>query len=151
MLRSSKGFTLVEVLLAVALISLMTAVALPAASSLQSRNDVDVAAIGIAQNLRQAQQLAAAGSGDSNWGVSISSGSFTLYRGNSFATRDNTYDQINDMSAKITPTFSLSPSGSEVNFAKISGLPSATGTITLTGLNGRVVTLTINAQGMVGY
>lgn len=144
--RDNSGFTLVELLLVIALIIIVATMSLPVARSLQTTNDVDVATITLAQSLRQAQLLALSGSQDDNWGVQINAGTITIYRGSSFSSRVSGFDQVADMAG------SIAPSGlSEVNYAKITGIPSATGSFLLTGLYGKVNTLSINAKGMVSY
>jgi hypothetical protein len=85
-------------------------------------------------------------SGDSAWGVSIAASRVTLFRGPSFAARNQNYDEIYTLSSAV------SPSGlSEVVFVKATGTPQTTGTITLTANADATRTITINSQGMVAY
>jgi len=53
-----KGFTLIELLCVVALLGLITMIALPAVNNLGSKRNLEIAARGLATDLRKAQQKA---------------------------------------------------------------------------------------------
>lgn len=141
-----KGFTLIEVLLSVAVIGLLTALSAPLYQSFQVRNDLDIAAGTVAQDLRRAIILSRAVDGDSSWGVSVQSNTVTVFKGASFAGRDATFDETDTVPASISLT-----GLSEVVMAKLTGLPATTGTITLNSSVNHSRVVTINAQGMVSY
>lgn len=143
--QSGAGFTLIEVLLSVALIGLIAGIGAVVYQQLQTRNDLDIATTTVATAYRRAQTLSRAADGDTSWGVRVDAGVITLFQGVSFATRVVTFDEV------TTTSPSISPSGFvEVVFAKFTGLPQTTGTLTLTGPND-TRTLTLNAQGTVIY
>ena len=141
-----KGFTLLEVLLSVATISVIAGIGIPIYQSLQVRNDLDIAAITIAQNFRRAQTLSQAMDGDTTWGVRMQSGNITLFQGASYAGRNVNFDEVFDV------PISIAPSGvQEVVFTKFSGEPQITGTVTLTTNTNETRNITINEKGMVSY
>ncbi|MEK7607276.1 MAG: type II secretion system protein [Patescibacteria group bacterium] len=140
------GFTLLEVLLSVAILSLLAGIGAPIFQSFQTRNALDITATEIAQNIRRAQALSRASEGDTTWGAFIQNGQVTLFKGASFATRDTDYDETIDLSSSITPS-----GVSEIVFSKLTGLPSATGTITLTSNTNETRNIIINAQGVPSY
>ncbi len=141
-----KGFTLIEMLLSVAVIVAITGISIPIYESFQVRNELDIAAVSIVQSLRRAEALAQSSSGDASWGVHIVSGSVTLFKGSSYATRDATLDEI------FTIPTSIVPSGvSDIVFDRLTGFPQSTGTITLTSNRGEARNMTINQKGMVNY
>lgn len=142
----ARGFTLIEVLLSVTIISMMVGLSMPIFQSYQNRNEVELAAQNLAAALRRAQVYARSGSDDSQWGIQIQSNTVTLYKGAVFASRDTTYDET----YTIPPTISVSGDATTV-FAKLSGLPDAAGTTTLTSVSTDVRTVSINAKGMVSY
>ncbi len=145
-IRRQHGFTLIEVLLSIALIALITGIGIPVYQTFQVRNDLDIATVSVAQSLRRAQTLAGAVDGDMSWGVQIQSGSMTLFKGASYGARDTTYDE-----AFQVPT-SITPSGvQEIVFTKFTGIPQATGTIILTSSTNETRAITINTKGMVSY
>lgn len=143
--KNIAGFSLIEVLLSVAIIGTLAGLSLPVYASFQSRNDLDLTTQSVADALRRAQVYARGVSGDSQWGVAFQSSSVTLFKGSSFATRDTAYDEVISLPG-------ISTSGlTEVLFSKLSAVPSTTGSIALTTNTNEVRTITINAKGMVSY
>lgn len=141
-----RGFTLIEILLAISIIALIGGFSLPVYTRLQVRNDADLAATTVAQSLRRAQLLSQASDGDTSWGVKVQPGALTLFRGLNFASRNPTFDELYDLSASFTV------SGlDEVIFTKFTGKPLATGTVTLTTPTNETRVVTINSEGMVSY
>jgi prepilin-type N-terminal cleavage/methylation domain-containing protein len=143
---SNRGFTLIELLLSVAVITIITGMSVPIYQSFQVRNDLDIAGVTTAQSLRRAQVLSQAVDGDTSWGVEIQSGNITVFKGASYSARDTTFDEVTEVPTSITP------SGlGEVVFTKFTGLPTSTGTVTLTSSANEIRTITINAKGNVEY
>lgn len=144
--RQKSGFTLLEVLLSVAVITLISGIFLVVYQAFQVRNDLDIAATTYVHTLRRAQILSQAVDGDMPWGVYIVSGNITLFRGTSYITRESSLDEIFDLPASITP------SGiSEIVFNKLSGLPQITGSVTLTSNTNETNIITINSKGTIEY
>lgn len=141
-----RGVTLIEILLSVALITALAGFSLPLMSSFQSRNDLDLTSSTIVSAIRRAQVLSLSSVSDSSWGVSMSSTSTTLFAGNSYATRDITLDESYNNSGTIT-TSGLS----EIVFTKKTGLPSTTGTTTVTSSYNGVSNIYINENGVIKY
>jgi prepilin-type N-terminal cleavage/methylation domain-containing protein len=145
-MNRQRGFTLVEVLLSVAIISVLAGMSLPVYQSFNNRNELDITTQSLANALRRAQLYSRGSQNDSPWGVEIQSGAITLFKGSVFASRDTAYDEAIVVPANVT----ISGDG-EVLFAKLSGAPDATGSMTLTSINNDIRTVTINAKGMVTY
>lgn len=143
---STKGFTLPEMLLSVSLLAIIGGMIIPSYHTFLVRNDLDIATVTLAQNLRQAQSLSQSADGDMTWGVHVGVGSILIYKGVSYIARDSTFDQNTQMPKSIVPT-----GLSEINFSKVVGLPNATGTFTLTSQANEKRTITINEKGMVDY
>jgi len=140
---AERGFTLIEIMLSVAIMSMLVALSVPVYQSFTRRNDLDIAAQSLAGMLVRAQTYARNMNGDNAWSVEIQSSTLTLFKGTNFAGRDTTVDETN--------TIYQTPSGlSEVQFAKFTGIPNTTGSITLTSGND-TRTITINAKGSVDY
>lgn len=142
--RPEEGFTLVEMLLSVAIITVITAFSVPLMVSYSSRNELDIEAVELTSALRKAQQYARTSYGDSTWGVNIQSGSVTVFKGASYATRDPSYDEVSSIPGSITASGLTA-----VVFSKLVGLPDTSGTITLTSNTTSTKNIYINAQGIV--
>ena len=141
--RGRDGVTLIEVVLSLALIVLIFGIATPIYQDYQIRNGVDISVNTIVENLRRAQILSEAVDGDSTWGVNITSGNITLFKGASFVARDSSFDESSDMLSSILP------SGlTEIVFSKLDGFPNNVGILTLTA-NGTSRTISINEKGTV--
>lgn len=144
-LTNEQGFTLLELLLSVAIISLLAGLSLPVYRTLLSKNDLDIATQVSANSLRRAEVLSQSTDGDITWGVKAQSGSIVIFKGASYATRDTTFDETFNVPTNIT-----FGGMTEILFAKFTGLPQTTGTLSLSSeTDSRAVT--INSKGMVNY
>lgn len=137
------GFTSLELLLVTGIVAGIAAVSIPVYRDYQVRNDLLTVTDQVSQALGRAQMLAQAGQLETPWGYSVSRA--TLFAGSSYATRDVTEDEYYPMPDTIE-TSGLD----EVSFARLTGAPSATGTIVLTSLRGerREVSILIDRQGI---
>ncbi|MCA9364673.1 MAG: type II secretion system protein [Candidatus Moranbacteria bacterium] len=144
--RFRRGFTLLEVLLVIAMIVAVSFVGAPLFQSFQVRNDLALSASAASSMLRRAQVLSYSGANDESWGVSFQSGSIVLFQGSSYATRDASFDDVYDLSETIVPS-----GVSEIVFDRLSGRPQSTGTIILTIPSGENVSLSVNGWGAVLY
>lgn len=140
------AFTLVELLLSVALLAIILLLGTPISYNIYLRNDLDITASNIAQASRRAQTLSQAHSGDSSWGIYVQSGSITIYKGNSYGTRDTDFDEVTVISNALTPS-----GVQEILYSKFDGEPQTTGSIILTASNNETRTITIAEKGMVSY
>lgn len=144
-MSKQRGFTLVEMLLSVSIITLLVGMSVPVYATFVGRNDLEVTRQGIVESLRRAQTYARAVKGDGTWGVAVISGKAVVFKGASYAARDAAFDENIIINSTIT-TSGLS----EVVFTKLSGAPSTTGTATLTQTTSNDSrTVSINAKGMV--
>lgn len=141
-----RGFTLIEILLSVAIITLLVGLSLPVYESFVRRNDLDLTTQNIVSALRRAQLYARSADEDSEWGVRVTTSSLTVFKGSTFGTRNTALDEVIPIPA------SLSASGTtDVVFTELTGLPSTTGSYTLTSTTNDIRTVTLNAKGMVNY
>jgi type II secretory pathway pseudopilin PulG len=140
------GFTLLEALLTVAVIGLIMAISAPVYQKLFNNNDLSLAVSNTAFALRRAQLMARQGINDDAWGVRLTSGAVKIFKGTSFSSRNQNYDE--DF---ILPA-SVSFGGlTEIFFYETSGLPNATGSLSLISADNNVINLSINKQGTVSY
>lgn len=146
--KAQNGFTLLEILLVVALIVAVAGLSVPIYQSFQVTNDLDIAVNTIAQSSRRAQILAESGQGDKNWGVYMDSTKIVVFRGDAYSGRPQE-DQDVDEEFEVPVTITIPQS--EVVFSKISGDPNTTVSITVAASNGNTRDVSINEVGMVEY
>ena len=141
-----KGFTLLELILVVATITVLAGIAIPVYSTLQIKNDLDIATNISLQTLRRAQILSQAVDGDSTWGVQFQTSDITLFKGVSYGARDTNFDETFSLNGNVTPT-----GATEIIFSKLLGNPNTTGTLTLTNTNNEIQNITIGSKGQLDY
>lgn len=140
------GFTLIEVLLSVTIITMLVGLSLPVYETFVRRNDLDLTAQTLSSSIRRAATYARAVNGDSTWGIRFMSSSVTLFKGAAYATRDTAFDETIPIPASMSLTGT-----SEVLFAKLTGTPSVAASVTLTSSTNDTRTIALNAKGMVNY
>ena len=145
-LRHSAGFSLIEMILVVAMLSLLVSIGAPIFESFLVKNDLTLAGNALAVDLYRAQAQSRDASRDNSWGVHIQAGSITLFEGASYAARVTAFDEVYALAGTITTSGTT-----DYVFAKQTGLPDAAGSTTLTSTAGTVVTATVNAKGMVEH
>jgi prepilin-type N-terminal cleavage/methylation domain-containing protein len=141
--RLGRGFTMIEVLLVIGIIGAVTSVSIPMYRDYQVRSDLNIATEQATQGLSRARILAQSGKDDTQWGFYVPNG--TLYKGSSYATRVQAYDEVYPMPSTITTTGLL-----EVSYSRVEGAPSSTGTVLLTALTGdqRSIVISIDKSGI---
>ncbi len=145
--KFTTGFTLIETLLVVAIIVVIFAFSAPYGLNFYQNQLVSETQINIIDALERSRHSAVLQKNDSKFGVAFNqiegSNSYVVFQGNSYAQRVGAEDDIYPVLSEIV----FSGLG-EVVFSKLTGLPSATGTITIT--YGDVSkSVTINDSGLV--
>lgn len=148
MSSSARSFTLIEVLLSVALISMVATLTLPVGIDFYRSQQLDNAVNGLIQTLREAQFKAMA-QADSNFGVYLGVGQigqYSLFEGDSYQTKvDEEIFEISDLISFNGTT--------QVVFSKLTGRPDLIGgsslVIQMEGLNDRQQTININGAGRI--
>ncbi|OGI27051.1 MAG: hypothetical protein A2359_01755 [Candidatus Moranbacteria bacterium RIFOXYB1_FULL_43_19] len=144
--HSQKGFTLLEIILTIALIGILTGAFFATFRNFQFGNDMDVAVSGIVQSVRRAQLLSQGVFGEDDWGVKIFEDRLVIFKGESFAGRDTSKDETLEFSA---PFF---VSGlSEIIFAEFSGEPRETGSVSLEAASGASREISVGEKGSLSY
>lgn len=143
--RHVKGFSLIEILLTMALISIVLAASIPAYQKLQSENDLAIAISTLAQSLRLAELKAQAVDEGSGWGIHSESGVITIFKGPTFANRDQTFDETFQFNKKISIT-----SMADIFFVPFFGTPQTPGLWQIKESN-QTRSITINQIGTLLY
>lgn len=139
-----RGFTIIELILIMAIISFIAFLSTPFYSRFLLQNEVANTQDKLAGSLRKAQIYSMMGKGGSAWSVNYSSNKITLYKGISFAGRDGSFDEKFDINSNVVI------SGiTDISFARSSGLPTPnTASITISAGNNSK-NLNMNSQGVV--
>ena len=139
------GFTLVEILLVIAIVSVVAAIGIPIYSNALARNDLSLATTQLKQTLFRAQTQARAGIHDAVWGVHVDTDSFTLYQGDSWGTRDTVHDQ-----AHLFPRTYDITGDTDIQFSRLLGQALSSYSITLSVPRANISsTLNISTSGAV--
>lgn len=139
----ASGFTLIEIVLVIALIALVTGVGLRLPYVFDPLRNADNDAFAVRSALYRAESSAVSGRGGAPWGVLVASGQVTVFQGPSFA------DRVPD--ADITTALDASPrlvDATEIVFAPLTGAPATAATISL-GFGTETVHLSVNAHGVI--
>ena len=137
------AFSTLELILVIGILGGLAGITIPAYRDYQVRSDLVNATDRVSQALNRAQLRSEAGEQDTEWGFSVSRS--TLFAGKQYDGRNAMFDERYPIPETIA-TSGLD----EVSFAKLTGVPSATGTIVLTSLRGeqRQVSILIDRKGI---
>lgn len=137
------GFTLLEILLVIGIISILLVFIVPLSLDFYKSQQLETQTQSVIQTLRRAQSKATTVELDSSFGVYFGASNCTLFKGNSYSSRDMQYDEVFEL-PEIIHISGLS----EVVFLKSEGKPNVTGNIVLSS-DSNVKTININQAGRV--
>ena len=141
-----KGFTLIELILVIAMITVIGGAVLPLSYKFLTRNDIELAAQKVVQSARRAEFLSASGNLDATWGIHVQTTDVTLFKGTSYLARDTSRDEKLSFDNAV-----ILIGTTDFIFSKLSGYPVSAGTVTLTSQDNVVKNVVINSRGMVEY
>lgn len=139
------GFTLLELLLVVAMIGLIAMFSVSLGSGFIWRTDLSSAQSSLVASLRRAQVLARSQADDIDWGVHIENNQLTIFQGNNFPSRNVSQDEEYNLGSVVVsaPT--------EVIYHKFSGAPYENSYTISLASNGEISVININSEGMISY
>ena len=147
----TQGFTFVELLVVLSIIAILVAVSVSALKNFRYAASLKVATQEVYRSVVDARSNTLASQGNSVYGVRIATTSVTRFTGATYvATSTSNITYVFEYG--VTATGTLAISGTNVIFARLTGKPSATGTVYIRGAS--VVgtsTLVIHASGLIEY
>jgi prepilin-type N-terminal cleavage/methylation domain-containing protein len=142
--KKLSGYTLVEILLTVALIAMVAGFSVPLFQSFLFQNQVATATTLVTRAVRSAQAYSQGVRGDSAWGVAFMPNGVTLFKGESYSARDSSEDLHYSLQG-----VTLSGVG-EIVFSKHRGYLSSSVTVYISSTSGNNI-LEINEKGTIKY
>lgn len=145
------GFTLIEVLITLAITMILTVATVPIYGNFQTSSQINENTTLLIQSLRTAEGRSLSRVNGSSHGIKLFNHSYVLYQGSSYSSRTQAYDRTIDLGNTIVLNWALSGVGQpdEINFSKSLGVPDMIGTITITHDMGNTKTIGINSFGKI--
>lgn len=144
-MSTPSGFTVLEMLLVVAMVTVIAGSGLLAVRTAVSAEAVDTSGQLFVQSLRHAQISARSMRHDDTWGVAVSSGSATVFRGPAFAGRDEEFDEVFVFSRHVFVT-----GDTQIIFEKGTGLVSQLSSTSIT-VEDRTRAVRVHTTGAIDY
>jgi len=137
----SGGFTLLEIIIVIAIMVVISTISVRSYFNIREKQAIQKDADSVVATIEKAKSLSSNRKNDSSYGVKIASSTVTVFSGSTYANGNVILKYDLEESVKISTT-SLSSHGTEISFDKITGTPSATGTITLSNASySKIVTI----------
>ncbi len=132
-LKSRKGITLVEILIVVSISVLILLILLPIYGNLQMSSQLNEVSSLFIQTYRIAKNNSIARLNEFSHGVKMLSPKvYILYQGSSYSSRNIDYDRSINVGNGVNLSWNLTGGTDDINFSKGLGVPSVTGTVTIT-------------------
>ena len=143
--KLSNGFSLIELLIVLGIFLLIFNISTSGFNNYKMHSNLELTTNGAVEAIRFAQSSAESGKGDSKWGVEILSNKVVIFKGDSYATRIISSDEMLNFSSGIAV------SGlTEIVFDKITGKTINIGDIFISNSSGEKK-LSVNSFGVVDY
>lgn len=137
-----KGFTLVEILLTVAMLAILATLTIPLGLNFLKGQQLEGSTQEVIQTLRRAQLKSMSMEGDSNFGLYLTNDNYILFKGDVYTPGDP-YNEVFSFPEALTV------SGlAQVVFTKVEGLANNTGNIILT-IDNTSRTIEVNNFGKI--
>ncbi|MFH1047824.1 MAG: prepilin-type N-terminal cleavage/methylation domain-containing protein [Patescibacteria group bacterium] len=144
-----RGFSLIEVILTIALLLGIAMLTMPLMSGSLSQNELDAAADTAADVLNQTRSSAMSGVGEGKFGVHFETDQFVTFVGDVYAVGDSANEYYPLPGFVEITSVTISGGGSEMIFANVAGTPLQTGSLVFTDSAGLTRTIAVNAAGTV--
>lgn len=143
------GFTIIEIIVTIALVAAASLLAAPYLSDTVSRNELESASRSAADTLQEARSSAMNGRGTGRFGVRFESDRIVLFEGETYPVDDSDVlpQQLSDF-VSVT-SVEVGGGGSDIMFRSSSGTPVDAGTIVFADPAGNTRTVTVNSAGTV--
>ena len=149
--RTNLGFSFVEVLVAVAVIAMIATISAASFKNFSRSSALKVASEEVYSAFTSARNETLASSGGTVFGVHIGTSSVTRFTGSTYSVGDTT-NRTYTFESGVTATSSFISDGIDIVFSRLTGRPSASGTIFLITESGdATTTMHIYDSGLIEY
>ena len=125
----NKGFTLLEVLVVITILLVIATFSMFAIQNYAHQQQLQAAEQTLTTAFREARQKTVAAESDTNFGLLFSTSTVVRYEGQDSTVAPESYETIDMTNVTLSAVFS--DGSNEISFARLTGRPSATGTIML--------------------
>ncbi|MEK7148858.1 MAG: prepilin-type N-terminal cleavage/methylation domain-containing protein [Patescibacteria group bacterium] len=126
-----KGVTMTELVIVVAVVLILTAIAFQGVSSFRDSSILAKAADDAGNIIKDARSRTLSSVRASSYGVRFATSSITLFQGSAYVANDPSNEILNLPGLVQVSSINLTASSSSIVFARLTGQPAATGTVTL--------------------
>ena len=130
---SQKSFTLIEIILVIAILAIITILIIPSFRLFLTQTNLDNTSEGIMSILKLARSKTLASEGPAQYGVyfddTTTPNQYTLFKGSDYVSRDSSFDNIYKLPSKIEIYEINLETGKEVVFNRIDGTTDQKGTV----------------------
>ncbi len=151
LLRSRSGFTLIEALVVIALLTILAAVSVGSLQTFTDRAQVNRAARSIATALADARAQTLSSRADLQYGVHVDANQVVVFEGATYTAGAATND-VRPLSPKVAiSSIALSGGVSDVVFTRLWGKASASGSITVSLATNAAIqnVVYVNSAGLI--
>jgi prepilin-type N-terminal cleavage/methylation domain-containing protein len=145
---SRAGFTIIELLVVLAIIGALCAIILPSFSTFRTRQALLNSRDGVVGYLREARSRTLAGVDNSTYSVRIESNRIVLYKGTVYDPNDVANEYFTFESPTVLGTLALAGGATAISFNHLTGATAQYGTIVLIADTQQSV-ITIDASGII--
>jgi prepilin-type N-terminal cleavage/methylation domain-containing protein len=144
----NRGFTILETVVALAILLIFIMTSVTVFRSVRNMYELNTAVQDVVLAVASAREATLRSLSDSAYSIRVESGQIVRFRGPTYNATSSSNVAF-AFPTHITATTSLSNSSSTFSFARLTGVPSATGTITVQSVYGGVATVTLSESGVV--
>lgn len=148
-LRPNIGFTLIEVMITVGIITVLAGLSGPMANIFLSRNELHTEAFKMTDALRRAKAQSMYAVEDSVWGVRFTASDYTVFRGPVYNPADAFNDTFTLPGILTISGIIINGGGNDIIFDRITGTTSTFGTTTIQTDDFQSRTIIINQGGTI--
>lgn len=143
----TRGYTIVEILVVVLIFGLVASITFSMFSGIRSIQSLDKDAENVASYLQKARNQTVNARNNAVYSVRLATSTVTLFEGTAFVQGSSTNNVYTLSSGVAMASYSMNPATTTVSFQKMTGKPSATGTVLYRLGNDASSTRTITIHG----